>query len=177
MESEVWRRIINSVSLWAEPTDINLHKNLPALLPPLSAGNGSLTAGDPRINQGIYSRINSRPKSGNSQQSAKDQALRRCWLRKKLPQTDRQTPTPHLHSQSQTQQVSAPIYGKEKGFPLPATEFPSWFSWHNSLCAKIQALHFRKSHFPQKAQKSEKTRAQTLIKIRNINRKKPFFLY
>lgn len=105
MKSEVWKIVINSVSLGSESTDTKLHKNTPALLPHLSGGN---THTPPEICSPCYQAAMTeagdpqgpvfQDKSGNSCQSAKDQAQRRCCqvLTEEEAPPDRQTPTSHL---------------------------------------------------------------------------------
>lgn len=144
MKSEVWKIVINSVSLWSESRDTKLHKNTPALLPHLPGGNththtqrSALLATRLQwqrqvILRDLYSRIN-QGILANLQRIRLREGAARCWLRKKLPQTDRHQHHTCRHNPNPNKQ-SAPIYGKQKGFPLPDTTFPSWFSWDSSLC-------------------------------------------
>lgn len=144
MESKDWKIVINSVTLWCESADINLHKNIPALLPPPSHGGihthpqrSALLALRMEwqrevMLRDLYSRIN-QGIPANLWRIRLREGAARCWVRKKLPQTDRHQHHTCTHNPKPNKK-SAPIYSKEKGFPLPGTKFISWFSWDSSLC-------------------------------------------
>lgn len=188
MKSEVWKIIINSVICDLNlQTPIYIKISLPYCLtsqvgvhtPPQRSDLLAIGLQWQRqvILRDLYSRIN-QGILANLQRIRLREGAARCWLRKKSPrQTDRQTPTPHLQTQRQSQQaVSSDLW--QKGFPLPDTTFPSWFSWDSSLRVSIQAPCILESLIFHKRLKNKKKPVhKPLYKNQEYNAGKKHFSY